>query len=295
MKRIAVIINPKSRATRKNFRNIKNAFEARGYATDFFRASSHQALTSAVRDALRSGHKIVVAAGGDGTVSAVATELVGTDAALGILPLGTYNNFAVHLGLSVSLEQSVDAIVFGEVTMIDVGKVNDYYFVNNSSIGLYPQMVSRREEYERLGADRFFASVRAIWRVLRRYPYLRVVFSINGTEFVRHTPLVFVGNGFYDYDGLNFGLRLSFNTGYLSLYILQETHRWDLFKILVKALFGLINNEEKFEKVFVSEFWIEMPYRYTRVAKDGEILLLGSPLHYQRVPGALKVLLPRKD
>jgi diacylglycerol kinase family enzyme len=95
---------------------------------------------------------VLVAGGGDGTVSAVAAALVDSDIVLGVLPLGTLNHFAKDLGIPLVLEAAAEAIVSGRTTRIDVGEVNGRVFINNSSIGLYPEIVRDRERQQGRGA-----------------------------------------------------------------------------------------------------------------------------------------------
>ncbi len=95
-------------------------------------------LTAMAKEAVESGSSIVAAGGGDGTISAVAAALVGTDTALGVLPLGTLNHFAKDLGIPLKLEDAVRALLTGETIAVDVAEINGKVFLNNSSLGLYP-------------------------------------------------------------------------------------------------------------------------------------------------------------
>ena len=81
----------------------------------------------------------VVAAGGDGTINAVAAAIVDADKALGVLPFGTMNHFAKDLNIPLDFDGAIETIVAGHVTRVDVGDVNGRIFVNNSSLGLYPR------------------------------------------------------------------------------------------------------------------------------------------------------------
>ena len=80
----------------------------------------------------------IVAAGGDGTVNAVASALVGTQAALGVIPLGTLNHFAKDAGIPLDLDAAIDTVIRHH-QLVDVGELNGH-IINNSSIGLYPAM-----------------------------------------------------------------------------------------------------------------------------------------------------------
>jgi diacylglycerol kinase family enzyme len=85
--------------------------------------------------------RVLVAAGGDGTVSTVAAVAVRTGSDLGVLPLGTLNHFARDAGIPMDVDGAVDALVDGSITLVDVCEVNDRTFVNNASLGAYPAIV----------------------------------------------------------------------------------------------------------------------------------------------------------
>src|ERR1051325_157929 len=113
---------------------------------DLSLAHSGGEVRELARDAAHSAHKVIVAAGGDGTVNSVASAVVESDKILGILPLGTLNHFARDLKIPFDLEAAAKTIVAGHVTRIDVAEVNNRIFVNNSSLGLYPIIVREREK-----------------------------------------------------------------------------------------------------------------------------------------------------
>jgi diacylglycerol kinase family enzyme len=148
-------------------------------------------LPRAVDEAVTEG-RVVVAGGGDGTVNAVAQLVVGKGT-LGVLPAGTLNHFARDVGVN-DTDAAFDALAAGRTRTIDVGKLNGRrYFLNNVGIGLYPEMVYRRE---RVGqrAGKWLAATRAAVRMLRDSQ------PVTGTITVDHDPrtlfawMVFVGN-----------------------------------------------------------------------------------------------------
>ena len=86
----------------------------------------------------------MVVGGGDGTLSAAASILAGTDTALGVLALGTLNHFARDLRIPLDLDGAIGVIAAGHHQTVDVGEVNGQVFINNSSIGIYPFFVAER-------------------------------------------------------------------------------------------------------------------------------------------------------
>ncbi len=121
------------------------------------------------KKAIAGEAEIIVAGGGDGTVSAVASVVCKTDKTLGVLPLGTLNNFSKDLGIPQNIEDAVKIIAGNKVKTIDVGEVNGRIFINNSSIGLYPHIVKRREAQQRLGYGKWRSAFWAALKILKTF------------------------------------------------------------------------------------------------------------------------------
>ena len=122
-----------------------------------------EALADRIERALGSGAEIIVAAGGDGTATAIANALVGTDRKLAILPLGTANLLAKDLGLPPTLEETVQGLHQMETRRIDVGEVNGHYFLHKVVVGIVPGIAAAREELRQQGLARM-ARLRAACR-----------------------------------------------------------------------------------------------------------------------------------
>jgi diacylglycerol kinase family enzyme len=235
---------------------------------------------------------IVVAAGGDGTVSRVAAGLVGTPGVLGVLPLGTLNHFAKDLRIPLALDKAVATIAAPQVGHIDVGRVNERVFINNSTIGIYPSIVQAREELRRLGHHKWTAFALATFRVLRRYRGVLVRIEVDGRQSVWRTPFVLVGNNEYEVEGIRLGARARLDGGRLFTYLAPRVRTRELPMLLARALLGR-GQFGAFEVVSAPELWIDTPNaKHIRVAIDGEITTMTTPLHYRTCPGALSVLLP---
>jgi diacylglycerol kinase family enzyme len=131
-------------------------------------------------------------------------------------------------------------------------------------------------------------------RVLRRYRGVRVRIDDGGRERVWRTPFVFVGNNEYAVDGINLGSRASLDRGRLFVYLAPRVHTRALPFLLLKAMVGRAGRSGDFEIVASTELRVDTlrPHRRVRVALDGEVMKLATPLHYRMCPGALKVMLP---
>jgi diacylglycerol kinase family enzyme len=273
---------------------LAEKFRALGVEARIVLAQSGEALSSATREALAAGATQVVAGGGDGTVSAVAGALVGTEVALGVLPLGTLNHFAKDLQLPLELDQAIATVAEGCTLRADVGEVTGRLFLNNSSIGLYPEIVAARERQQRqLGRAKWPAFVLAALGALRRFRRVRVRLTVNGRTDVRRTPFVFVGNNEYAIEGLKVGARSCLNAGRMCLFVARSTGRLGLFRHLLRALFGRLREAKDFDALSATELELRTRHRRVRVATDGEVTVMRSPLRYRIRPGALRVVVPR--
>jgi len=293
--RIAVILNLSAGADGKNevADNLTGIFRSGGLDARVTLAASGAEIIEAARRAAREKPRAIVAGGGDGTINAVASTLVGTDIALGVLPLGTLNHFAKDLNILLELEAAARNIITGRVVQVDVGEVNGSIFLNNSSLGLYPSIVRHREkQQEQLGRGKWPAFTWATLTMLRRYPFLSVRLSTNGQELVRRTPFVFIGNNEYQMESFNIGARGCLDAGQLSLYTPHRTGRLGLLRLALRALFGRLREAKDFDALCTKEIWIETHRKRLHVAIDGEVALMDTPLHYRVRSGALRLIAP---
>jgi diacylglycerol kinase family enzyme len=294
----AIIINSASGTNDKEeaSERLGELFAARGLKPRVTLARSGEEIVELARRAVREDCNPIVAGGGDGTINAVASQIVGTDRLLGVLPLGTLNHFAKDLKIPLDLEGAASNILDGEAAQVDVGEVNGRIFLNNSSLGLYPSIVRHREkQQERLGRGKWPAFIWATLTVLRRYPFLTVRLSTDKQEMLRRTPFIFVGNNEYEMESFNVGARSCLDAGQLSLYTAHRTGRLGLLRFALRALFGGLRDENDFDAVCTREVFVETRRRRLRVATDGEVTVMHTPLHYRVLPGALRVLVPRAE
>lgn len=274
---------------------MREKFAAHGLDADVTLASSGSAMVAAAEKAVADGLSIVVAGGGDGTLNAVASVLANhSHVAFGVLPLGTLNHFAKDVGIPLELDQAVATIANGERKLVDVGEVNDRIFLNNSSLGLYPDIVREREkQQQRLGRAKWLAAGWATFRALKRYPFLNVRLKLDdGRDHVRSTPFVFIGNNEYTMEGFNVGARCALDRACLCLYVAQRPGRLGLLRLAWSALRGRLAQENDFDVLHSSGMEIDTRERRVRVATDGEVTVMMSPLRYRIRPAALNVIVP---
>jgi diacylglycerol kinase family enzyme len=273
---------------------LRDLFRAAGRDAGIVTLREGQNPTEAARDASKRA-AIVVAAGGDGTVSSVAAGIIESPAALGVLPLGTLNHFAKDAHIPLDLSEAVAVIAAGNTGRVDVGTVNDRVFVNNSSIGVYPDIVREREALRERGYRKWPAMAVATRRVLKRYQGMTVRIEVEGQVRSWRTPFVVVGNNEYAIDGLQVGARIRLDAGRLFLYVSPRSRARDIPMLLAKAVAGRASRSGAFEIIAAAGATIDARRaRLVPVATDGEVVTLGTPLRYRSRPGALRVVIPRR-
>jgi diacylglycerol kinase family enzyme len=268
---------------------VKRGWEARVLI------SSDGADLNSLADRARAAGGLVVGGGGDGTIAAVAAALVGTDTTLGVLPMGTLNHFARDLGIPLELENAVQTLFTGKVARVDVGEVNGRMFLNNSSIGFYPRIVQEREREQPHGRSKWVAFVQAAARIVQQPRTLHVELDEDHSRRQSYdTPFVFIGNNRYSLTGLEIGTRAILDGGKLWVCAAPYAGRLTLIALALEALLGLVRDADL--AAFETEQTDVHTHRdHVRVATDGEVNVMRTPLHYRSRPGALRVVVPAAD
>ncbi|MDA5109880.1 MULTISPECIES: diacylglycerol kinase [Brevibacillus] len=134
MKRARLIYNPSSgrEIVRRRLPDILELLESAGYETSCYATKGEDDATEEAERAVKRGFDVIIAAGGDGTIYEVVNGMAGKPArpALGIIPCGTSNDFARALGIPKSITRSCKIIAAGKRKRVDVGRINDRYFIN---------------------------------------------------------------------------------------------------------------------------------------------------------------------
>lgn len=298
LKHITVIINGEAGSGHDDAvaDTLREQFAANGMTATIVLAKGGTEIIAAARAAVVQGVPMVAGGGGDGTQNAVAAQLVGTGIPYGVLPMGTLNHFAKDLGIPLDLEGAVRTIATGTPKQVDVGQVNEQVFLNNSSLGLYPDIVRDREKQQsRLGRGKWPAALWATVSALRRYPFLSVRMQADDTRLARRTPFVFIGNNEYIMEGLAIGARSRLDAGTLSMYVAQRPGRLGLLRFALRAMIGGLKEERDFDVLLVRDMTIETRHKHLHVAFDGEVEKMATPLHYRIRPGALTVMVPTPE
>ena len=292
---IPVIVNAASGLGNgpRQIEGLQAQFREAGLNVRIMPVRSGGELRAVVKTAIRERPPMIVAGSGDGTLGTVAGLLKNTGIALGILPLGTFNHFAKDLRIPLDVKEAIAALAAGHVAEVDMGEVNGKAFLNNSSLGIYPDVVrERKRQQARLGRGKRWAFFWASITALRRKGFLHVLLCLDGEDREYRTPFVFVGNNRYVMEGFNIGVRDGMRDGLLSVYVSQRRTRLALIGLGIRAVFSRLKQAKDFEALTAQSLDIESHHRHLHVATDGEVALMETPLRYRIHPLALRVVVP---
>lgn len=272
---------------------LRECFRAGAERVRILTVSEGRDLQGAIAQAVEAGHPVLVAAGGDGTIAAVAEAAMAHGRTLGILPMGTFNFVARGLGIPEELGPAAAHLLEGRAHAVPVAEVNGRLFLNNASLGIYPAILREREGiYRRWGRSR----LAAYWSVLRtvtgafRPLHLRV--TVDGTPVRTRTPLVFVARSAYQLDHYGLEGAEAVRQGRFALFVAPDAAPLRLAVIALRLALGGLRPGRDIALVACDEIVVETGARRLLVAHDGERTMHDTPLRFRIRPDALKIIVP---
>ncbi|MDZ7799033.1 MAG: diacylglycerol kinase family protein [Patescibacteria group bacterium] len=234
-------------------------------------------------------YDIIVVLGGDGTINEVVNGLIGKNVVLAIVPLGSGNDFAKALGLKKKLKDNLEIILMGQEKKVDIGQVNQRYFVNVLGIGfdaLVAQEMFARPRFLK-GLPVYFYS---LLKALKKYNFINVkIISEKNIKKEKELLMLAIANGNFFGGGFKITPRASIVDGFFDICLVEKMTRGYLLKNISKLIKGIHHElpEVNFfqSKNLVIESKKELPVEY-----DGEILKGQKKLEIKILPQALKVI-----
>ncbi|WP_146590911.1 diacylglycerol/lipid kinase family protein [Puniceibacterium confluentis] len=243
--------------------------------------------------AMKDGFGTIVAVGGDGTVTGIAGQLAGTGRRMGIIPQGTFNFVARGLGIPEDIAEAVDLIASGKSRPYAVGEVNGEIFLNNASLGIYPQILKEREgTYRRWGRSRLAAHWSVLWTFLSFRTPVRMKVRVGGQVIRAKTPLAFVARSAFQLEHYGLDGAECIRNGEFALFLLPDVTRWELLLRALRLAGKGMKPERDFELFCGTDIEIETTRGSQLVAMDGERVRLASPLRFRMHADALHMIAP---
>jgi len=283
MHTIAIIINNKAK-NHTNASTYIDAFKDAGLSYKLYEVSP-QELVLTIKKCI-SKYEIILVGGGDGTIRTAAQYCINTSSTLGVLPLGTLNHFSKELGLPQNPKEMIDSIQKNNTVKIDVGTVNGYVFVNNSSIGFYPQFAKKRDLYTRI-YNKWLSYIPSFIYSLKKHRTISFEIKSKHLNCSLRTSFLMVSNNLYSYEFPVTFKRKSFQEAQLGLYFLKKGNIR-----LLKIIKHLFTNDSQFE-IHQSKSPIELHFSNKKeitISLDGDTQKVNVPLIFEIVPKALTIL-----
>jgi diacylglycerol kinase family enzyme len=251
------------------------------------------ALDRVLREAVKARPVSLIVAGGDGTVSAAAHHLGGTDIPLGIVPMGTFNLAARDLGVPLDIADAAAFLARAEVHAIDVLDVAGHACLCTTILGFYPEFAKTFERRDHGGRwwKKALKLITALPRTFAESRPVRLEWRGDGPDGRARTKFsAFVPGRYRATTGI-VPARTDFASGKLTAYIGRQRHASAALRGMLDYIFG--RQEENPELTMFQASALELRARRRRhlsVMIDGEILHLALPLQLSILPGHLRVL-----
>jgi len=291
--RVRVIWNPGAGSkagipvTRVGRLQIEEVMERTGLGDELSEAPSIEEVRALAADAVREGYDLVVAAGGDGTTGAVATELLGSRTALGILPLGSVMNVPRSLGLPRDLEAAAEALRTGEVRAIDIGRARDQPFYEAGSVGLNAAMF---REAERVDAGNWSSILRTIWVAIRYRP-ARMEIRLDDRTVRTRALMLSVASGPYTGLAMTVAPAAQMDDGQFDVVLFRRFSKVRLLRHLVSIAFGRRRYAPEVDVYRSSR--VRVVSRHPLPCRADSHDLGTTPIEFTVLPRVLRVVVPR--
>jgi len=291
--KVLFIVNPiagKGNAAKEatRIKEVMDGIKEVEYNIEFTERPGH--AMKLAKSGVAMGYDIIYAVGGDGTVNEVMNGLVGTDCAMGVIPAGSGNDFARSLGIHKDTEKAITETINGAKKYIDIGIINERYFVNIASVGFDAEVVLATQK-----AKGYFLSGSAAYIVglistifMRKADRLKM--KIGHEEFERETLLVAVANGKYYGGGMMAAPEAILDDGLFDVCLIDRVSKTRMLLLFPKFMKGQHGKLKEVSFYKTREVWIESS-KPISVNVDGEVFK-DMKVHFKLIDKGLLVAFP---
>ena len=239
---------------------------------------------------------VVVAAGGDGTINAVAAAVLRSGCPFGVLPQGTFNYFGRANAIPQDARAAAAALLGASISPVTVGEVNGRVFLVNASLGLYPQLLEDREAWkQQFGRSRLVAFASGLATIFRARGQLKLEIEMAGETTALRTPTLFIGNNHLQLAqvGIHAAHANAVNRGELAGIAVRPIGTLALFGLLARGVIGRLGDADHIDSFSFRKLKVAMRgKRRVKVATDGEITWMKPPLVFQVADTPLLLMVP---
>lgn len=286
-----LITNPRARRGAESIEPVKDVLTAANIVLEEVSTGEQENLSELISRRARNVDLAIIG-GGDGTMNAAAAGLVYTGLPLGVLPLGTANDFARTLGIPPDPLQAAEIIAYGTPKLIDLGEVNGHLFFNVASIGFSAELAGELTERAKKRFGTLGYGIVAA-RLLMRSRLFKAFLDHDGTTETIRTLQISVGNGRHYGGGMTVEETATADDGWLDVYSLEVDHAWRLLRLLPSLRRGTQGQWDDVRAFKTTEVTVRTS-RPRPVNTDGE-LSTWTPAHFRVRPKSVYVYAPEGD
>jgi diacylglycerol kinase family enzyme len=279
---------------------IAEVFEAAQREHHFLLVQDASRLPQVAREAVRQALQqqgVVVAAGGDGTINAVAEAVLPSGCPFGVLPQGTFNYFARAHGIPQDSQAAARALLRAQLRPMHIGQVNDRAFLVNASLGLYPKLLEDRETFKsQFGRSRLVAMVSGLRTLFGNRRQLQLSIELEGQARALRTPTLFVGNNRLQLERLGIAEAPELDRDRLVAIAVKPIRGLQMLMLVLRGALGRLGEAEQVTSFAFRSLTVHTRgARRVKVGMDGEIRQLRPPLVFGVSTQALMLLVPHPD
>jgi YegS/Rv2252/BmrU family lipid kinase len=268
--------------------DIERLLRARNADYEFHFTKQRGHATELVKE-IGSGFDVIVSVGGDGTINEIANGMPNIDKPLGIIPIGTGNDFARSCSFKIGdLESSIDVLLAHDVKDIDVGEVNGRRFVNVMGMGFEGRAndIGKILSFLR-GTFKYLIAIGGTYLTYRRMP-LEIKF--NDIEINDKVFLVSIGNGWNVGGGLQLTPKAKLDDGLFDICFVENISRWRILKVFGKLYDGTANEVDEMQAYQTKELTVKSSLPIPAHIDGESFDPVQKEFNIKIIPGALKII-----
>ena len=240
-------------------------------------------------EVIKNRDREIICIGGDGTISEIVDGLAGRYATIYFVPCGTGNDFIRNLNLPKDPIEALEAQLTGIPRPVDVGRVNDWYFLNISGMGFDVEVLRQAERFKKLGKG-LVPYLLGIFAALYHFKAWPMEIAINNRTVKKEVSLISVGNGKYYGGGMKVLPHASIDDGLFDVIIAEKVNRLTVIRLLSTFISGKHTDLPIVHEIRCRELTIRCPGMTVNI--DGELHEMDEA-RYQLLPAALEIKMPR--
>jgi lipid kinase, YegS/Rv2252/BmrU family len=291
-RRIRVLWNPEAGSkagvstNSESEAQLRDVMKRHGLGDELIATGSEEEAVASARDAVAKGYDVVVGAGGDGTVGTIGFQLLGTQTALGLLPLGSAMNVGRSIGIPREMEAAAAILAAGDVRAIDVGEVNGKAFLEVGSVGLNAAIFGEAQRFDKGEYSSFFGLIATVIR----YRPVPMQIELDDQVVSTNALMIAVANAPYTGMGFTFAPDARLDDGLFDVRVYNHFSKWELIRYLFSIIAGRHTYSPKIRTYRSKRVRIEA--RRARPVRVDARDLGTTPVEFGLRPGVLRVVAP---